>query len=54
MYASLLRISGALHLGILEQPEKNQFFSKRQDSAVSFSFFAAPEKMVLIIAFLAI
>jgi hypothetical protein len=26
-YASLLRISGALHLGIFEQPEKNQFFS---------------------------
>jgi hypothetical protein len=26
-YASLLRISGALHLGIFDQPEKN-FFSK--------------------------
>jgi hypothetical protein len=26
-YASLLRISGAFHLGIFEQPEKNQFFS---------------------------
>jgi len=26
-YASLLGISGALHLGIFEQPEKNQFFS---------------------------
>ena len=25
-YASLLRISGALHLGIFEQPEKNDFF----------------------------
>jgi hypothetical protein len=25
-YASLLRISGALHLGIFEQPEKNHFF----------------------------
>jgi len=24
-YASLLRISGALHLGIFEQPEKNDF-----------------------------
>ena len=28
MYASLLRISGALHLGIFEQPEKNDFPSK--------------------------
>jgi len=27
-YASLLRISGALHLGIFEQSEKNDFFSK--------------------------
>ena len=27
-YASLLRISGALHLGIFEQPAKNDFFSK--------------------------
>jgi hypothetical protein len=26
-YASLLRISGALHLGIFEQPAKNDFFS---------------------------
>jgi hypothetical protein len=26
-YASLLRISGALHLGIFEQPEKNDLFS---------------------------
>jgi hypothetical protein len=25
--ASLLRISGALHLGIFEQPAKNDFFS---------------------------
>src|SRR5512139_1819289 len=27
-YASLLRISGALHLGIFEQSEKNDFFGK--------------------------
>jgi len=27
-YASLLRISRALHLGIFEQPEENAFFSK--------------------------
>ena len=27
-YTSLLRISGALHLGIFEQSEKNDFFSK--------------------------
>jgi len=27
-YASLLRISGALRLGIFEQPEKQDFFSK--------------------------
>jgi len=26
-YASLLRISGALHLSIFEQPEKNDFSS---------------------------
>jgi hypothetical protein len=26
-YASLLRISGALHLGIFEQPVENDFFS---------------------------
>jgi hypothetical protein len=31
-YASLLRISGALHLGIFEQSEKNDFFSKLLDS----------------------
>jgi len=32
-YASLLRISGALHLGIFDQPEKNEFFNglKRPD-----------------------
>ena len=27
-YASLLRISGALHLGIFDQPEENHLFSK--------------------------
>jgi len=27
-YASLLRILGALHLGIFDQPLKNDFFSK--------------------------
>jgi hypothetical protein len=27
-YASLLRISGALHLGIFDQPEKNKFFNR--------------------------
>jgi hypothetical protein len=26
-YASLLRISGALHLSIFEQPDKNDFFT---------------------------
>jgi len=26
-YASLLRISGALRLGIFDQPEKNEFFN---------------------------
>jgi hypothetical protein len=26
-YASLLRISGALHLGISDQPVKNEFFN---------------------------
>jgi hypothetical protein len=27
-YASLLRISGALHLGIFDHPEKNEFFNR--------------------------
>jgi len=27
-YASLLRISGALHLGIFDQPEKNEFSNR--------------------------
>src|SRR4030042_4772210 len=27
-YASLLRISGALHPGIFDQPEKNEFFNR--------------------------
>jgi hypothetical protein len=27
-YASLLRISGAFHLGIFDQPEKNEFFNR--------------------------
>jgi hypothetical protein len=27
-YASVLRISGALHLGIFDQPEKNGFFNR--------------------------
>jgi len=27
-YASLLRISGALHLGIFDQPEENEFLNK--------------------------
>jgi hypothetical protein len=31
-YASLLMISGALHLGIFEQPEKNDFFSTLIDT----------------------
>ncbi len=30
-YASFLRISGALHLGIFEQPAKDEFFSKVLD-----------------------
>ena len=30
-YVSLLRISGALHLGIFEQPERNDFFSSLED-----------------------
>ncbi len=30
-YASLLRISGALHLGIFEQPVEYDFFSKLLD-----------------------
>jgi hypothetical protein len=27
-YASLLRISGALHLGIFDQPEESSFFNR--------------------------
>jgi hypothetical protein len=27
-YASLLRVSGALHLGIFDQPERNEFFDR--------------------------
>jgi len=34
-YASLLRISGALHLGIFDQPEKNEFF----DTLLSLEFY---------------
>ena len=30
-YASLLRISGALHLALFEQPGKDDFFSGRLD-----------------------
>jgi hypothetical protein len=32
-YASLLRISGALHLGIFEHRAKNHFFTKKPHSA---------------------
>jgi len=35
-YASLLRISGALHLDIFEQPEKNHFFSNLLDISSAF------------------
>ena len=40
-YASLLRISGALHLGIFEQPAGNDFFSNlleinRKDKEVTY------------------
>jgi hypothetical protein len=28
MYASLLRISGALHLGIFDQPGESEFFNR--------------------------
>src|SRR3990172_9570347 len=34
-YASLLRISGALHLGIFERPAKNDFFSNLLGGHVS-------------------
>ena len=42
-YASLLRISRALHLGIFEQPGANDFFNnliRNQSSKKLFSFFA--------------
>jgi hypothetical protein len=32
MYASLLRISGALHLGIFDQPEINEFSNRLSTS----------------------
>jgi hypothetical protein len=35
-YASLLRISGALHLGIFDQPEKNEFFNRLTRSETIF------------------
>jgi len=35
MYDSLLRISKALHLGIFEQPEEKDFFSKRLDISLN-------------------
>jgi hypothetical protein len=34
MYASLLRISGALHLDIFDQPYKSCFFSKLLNKTV--------------------
>jgi hypothetical protein len=37
MYASLLRVSGALHLGIFEQPRKIHFFTNLP--GVGFLFF---------------
>jgi len=36
-YASLLRISDALHLGIFEQPAENDFFNKLLDDKLSWS-----------------
>jgi hypothetical protein len=36
-YAALLRISGALHLGIFEQPIKVDFFSSLLESAMNRS-----------------
>jgi hypothetical protein len=45
-YASLLRVSGALHLGIFEQPAKSDFFSIMLGLGLSFfaavPFFAEP------------
>jgi len=34
MYAALLRISGALHLGIFEQPAENDFFRNLLEGAL--------------------
>jgi hypothetical protein len=36
-YASLLRVSGALHLGIFEPPGKNHFFSSLLGLSVEVS-----------------
>ena len=36
-YDSLLKTSGALHLGIFEQPDKNGFFSKLLDHKNPFT-----------------
>jgi hypothetical protein len=42
-YASLLRISGALHLALFEQPEKDDFFSSMLDGNKTLPF-SSPEK----------
>ncbi len=34
-YVSLLKIAGALHLGIFDQPEKNEFFNTLSKSIVT-------------------
>jgi hypothetical protein len=47
-YASLLRISGALHLGIFEQSAKNDFFSKLLDTGVNRSEFQIEKRKALI------
>jgi len=40
MYASLLVISGALHLGIFEQPAKKGFFSNLLEKRVRDTLFS--------------
>jgi len=36
-YASFLRMSGALHLGIFEQPERQLFFQELASAEISLS-----------------
>jgi hypothetical protein len=48
-YASLLRISGALHLGIFDQPAKNYFFNRIEIPDLTVSVRSSPDFHILCI-----